>query len=67
MPRRMERGASWAWAAFSLLGRARNEMPNTFTKQAAANAAVSASNAPAIGKITRVRLCVLPKPASRAW
>ena len=42
-------------------------MPNAFTKQAAASAAVSASSAPAMGNITRVRLWVLPKPASSAW
>ena len=42
-------------------------MPNAFTKQAAASAAVSASSAPAIGNISRVRLWVVPNPASSAW
>ena len=42
-------------------------MPNAFTKHAAASAAVSASSDPAIGNIRRVRLEVVPNPASSAW
>jgi hypothetical protein len=44
---------SVASPAASLLGSARNVMPNAFTKQAAASALVSASTAPPIGNRKR--------------
>jgi hypothetical protein len=58
--------ASRASAACSLRGNARNGIAKAFTKQAAASAAVKASSEPAMGNINRVRLCVVPKPASSA-
>ena len=63
----IEGATSRARAAASLRGRARKVIPKAFTKQAAARAAVSASNDPATGNITRVRLWVVPNPASNAW
>ena len=50
MPSRIESGASVAWSAFSLRGRAQKVIPKALTKQAAASAAVNASSAPAMGK-----------------
>ncbi len=64
--RRMETVDSFALDAASLRGKARNGIAKAFTKHAAASAAVSASRAPATGNMTRVRLPVVPKPASNA-
>ena len=66
IPARIVNDASRASAASGLRGSARNGMANALTKQAAANAAVNASSEPAMGNIKRVRLCVVPKPASSA-
>src|SRR5207245_4172704 len=48
-------GDSCAFSAPAPRGRARNVIPNAFTKHAAASALVRASNAPAIGKRNRAR------------
>ncbi len=66
IPARIASEHSRASAASSLRGKARNGIAKALTKQAAASAAVSASREPAMGNINRVRLCVVPKPASSA-
>ena len=67
MPRRIGNAASCACAACSLRGWARNVMPKALTKHAAASAPVRASIAPLNGKISRIKLSVVPKPRSSAW
>ncbi len=66
MPVTIDGEHSRACSTFSLRGRARKVIPNAFTKQVAARAAVRASSAPAMGNNTRVSDSVGPNPASSA-
>src|SRR6266540_4527245 len=55
----MVHGDSCAFSAPVPRGRARNVIPNAFTKQAAASAVVKARRAPATGKIRRLSVGVV--------
>ena len=64
----MTHGDSWAFAAPSPRGRARNVTPNAFTKHAAARALVNANRAPATGNRNRTRASGDRwKPKRNAW
>ncbi len=66
MPESSKREASRASSASLLRGRARNEMPKAFTKQAAASPPARASAAAVKRQSTRTPLAGRPKPESRA-